>query len=177
MWLAAIATGLLLTACSFPKQLPNWDSLPCSNKTWDAWKTTFRSHQLTLKHEQHTRGERGDVFDSVAVEISIHCITATTTIPGALLTPDTLAHHATLAVAYKPAGEFALQALDGHLDQMADAATNSGLTLYQLTNANARLTSTTTKQYEAIKKLLSELKLLSASPGTDNASPNQNAPN
>ena len=47
-WLAAIATGLLIAARSFPKQLPDWDSLPCANKTWTAWKMTFRAHQLPL---------------------------------------------------------------------------------------------------------------------------------
>ena len=33
-WLAAIATGSLLAADSFPKQRPDWDSLPRANKTW-----------------------------------------------------------------------------------------------------------------------------------------------
>ena len=47
---------------------------------------------------------------------------------------------------------------------MANAATNSGLALFQLTNANARLTATTSKQYEAIKKLLTKIKLSSSSP-------------
>ena len=47
---------------------------------------------------------------------------------------------------------------------MADAATNSGLTLFQMTDANARLTATTSKQYKAIKKLLIEIKLSSSSP-------------
>ena len=37
-WLSAIATGLLLAVGSFPKQCPNWDSLPRANKTWAAWK-------------------------------------------------------------------------------------------------------------------------------------------
>ena len=36
MWLAAISTGSLLSVGSFPKQHPEWDSLPCGNKTWDA---------------------------------------------------------------------------------------------------------------------------------------------
>ena len=166
MWLAAIATGSLLAAGSFPKQRPDWDSLTHSNNTWDAWKTTFRSHQLTLERKQRAAGERRDVFSSAATAIPIHGITATTANPGALLTPDTLAHHAASADANKPAGEFALQALDGHLNWMADAAMNSDLTLQQLTNANAHITSNTTKKYDAIKKVLSELKLVSASPGT-----------
>ena len=58
----AIATGSLLAAVSFPKQRPNWDSLPQESKTWTAWKTAFRAHQLTLEHEQRATGERGDVF-------------------------------------------------------------------------------------------------------------------
>ena len=33
MWLAAITTGLLLAAGSFPKQRLDWDSLPRANKT------------------------------------------------------------------------------------------------------------------------------------------------
>ena len=51
-WIAATATGSLLAMGSFPKQRPDWDSLPRSNKTWVAWKNTFRSHQLTLEREQ-----------------------------------------------------------------------------------------------------------------------------
>ena len=51
-WLAAIATGLLLAVGSFPKHCPDWDSLPRANNTWAAWKTTFRSHQITLEREQ-----------------------------------------------------------------------------------------------------------------------------
>ena len=47
---------------------------------------------------------------------------------------------------------------------MADAATNSSLTLFQITNANIHLTATTSKQYKAIKKLLTEIKLSSSSP-------------
>ena len=43
-WLAAIATGSLLAAGRFPKLRPDWDSLPRANKTWAAWKMTFRSH-------------------------------------------------------------------------------------------------------------------------------------
>ena len=42
MWLAAIATGLLLSAGSFPKKCPDWDSFPHANKTWDVWRTLER---------------------------------------------------------------------------------------------------------------------------------------
>ena len=45
---------------------------------------------------------------------------------------------------------------------MADAATNSGTTLLQLTDANARLASATSTQYQAIKKLLTEIKISSS---------------
>ena len=96
------------------------------------WKTTFRSHQLTLECEQRATGERGDVLGSAAATISIHGITAATATPGALLTPDSLAFHAASGTATTPASDFALQALNGHLDRMADVATNSGLTLFQL---------------------------------------------
>ena len=54
------------------------------------------------------------------------------------------ARRALASVSY--ASDLALQALDGHLDQMADAATNSGLTLSQLTDANARLAAATSTQ-------------------------------
>ena len=47
---------------------------------------------------------------------------------------------------------------------MANAATNSSLTLFQITNANTCLTATTSKQYKAIKKLLTKIKLSSSSP-------------
>ena len=49
---------------------------------------------------------------------------------------------------------------------MAEAATNSGFTLFQLTDANARLTATTSKQYKAIQKFLTDIKLSSSSPNT-----------
>ena len=176
MWLAAITTGLILAAGSFPKQHPNWDSLPCANKTWYAWRTTFRSHQLKLEREQSATGERGDVFGSAAADINIHGITASTATPGGLLTPDTLAHHTALAAAYQPAREFDLQALNGHLDRMSNAATNSGVTLYQLNDANVRLTSATTKQYNTIARLLGDLKLQSSSPGTGAAAHDQTVP-
>ena len=49
---------------------------------------------------------------------------------------------------------------------MADAATNSGTTLSQLTDANARLASATSSQYQKIKKIL-----------TDNKNSNFSSPN
>ena len=94
----------------------------------------------------------------------IHGITAVTATPGALLTPDILTFHVASATATTPVGDFALQALDGNLGRMVDAATNSGLLLFQLTDANARLKATTSKQYEAIKKLLTKIKLSFSSP-------------
>ena len=57
--------------------------------------------------------------------------------------PDALAFHAASGTSTTPAGDLSLQDLDGHLDRMADAATNSGLTLSQLTDAEARLAATT----------------------------------
>ena len=57
-----------------------------------------------------------------------------------------------------PANNLALQALDGHLNRMADATTNSVTTLLQLTDANARLVSATSMQYQTIKKLLTQIK-------------------
>ena len=56
---------------------------------------------------------------------------------------------------------------------MADATTNSGATLHQLTDANARLTSATTKKYDTITRLLGDLKLRSASPSTVNSARDQ----
>ena len=56
-WIVAIATGLLLTVGSLPKQHPDWDSLPRANKMWAAWKTTFCTHQLTLEREQRSIGD------------------------------------------------------------------------------------------------------------------------
>ena len=96
-------------------------------------------------------GEQGDIFVSVAAAITVHSITAAMAMLGALITPDTIAFHTALATATTPAGDFTLQAPDNHFDRMVDAATNSGLTLFHLTDANARLTDTTSKQYEAIK--------------------------
>ena len=83
MWLAAIATNLLLAADSLTKQRPDWDILPCSNKTWYAWKRTFRSHQLTLELTQRSTGDRGEVFGSSAAAIAIEGITSTMATAGA----------------------------------------------------------------------------------------------
>ena len=157
-WLAAIATGSLLAAGSFPKQRPDWDSLPRANKTWAAWKTAFCAHQLTLEREQRATGERGDVFGSASAATALHGITDATARPGVHTSPDALAFHAASGPSSPHANDLALQALDGHLDRMADAATNSGTTLSQLTKANARLASATSLQYQTIKKLLTDIK-------------------
>ena len=53
---------------------------------------------------------------------------------------------------------------------MDDAATNSVLTLFQLTDDNARLAVATSKQYETIKKLLTDIKLSSSSPNPRSSS-------
>ena len=60
-----------------------------------------------------------------------------------------------------PASDLALQALNRHLDRMDDAATNSGLALLQLIDANVRLASATFHQYQTIEKLLTDIKLSS----------------
>ena len=176
MCIAAIATGSLLAAGSFPKQRPDWDSLPRTNKTWAVWKTTFRAHELMLEREHHETGEGGGVFGSTAAEITTHVIPATTATTGTLLTPDMLTFHAALAASTTPTGDFSLQDLDSHLDRMANAATNSGLTLFQMTDTNALLKATTSRQYVGIKKLLTDIKLSSSSPctrypGTSDAAP------
>ena len=49
---------------------------------------------------------------------------------------------------------------------MADATTNSGTALAQLSEANARLASTTSSQYQHIKKLLNEIKSSAARPSS-----------
>ena len=59
---------------------------------------------------------------------------------------------------------------------MADTATNSGLTLHQITDVNTCLASTTTKQYDTITKLLLDIKLQSASPGTGDAAREKTTP-
>ena len=59
---------------------------------------------------------------------------------------------------------------------MADTATNSGLTLHQITNVNRCLASTTTKQYSTITKLLLDIKLQSASLGTGDSAREQTTP-
>ena len=93
-WLAAIATGSLLAAGSFPKQRPDWDSLPQANKTWTLWKTTFRDYQLTLKREQRATGHRGDVFGSASAATAIHGITHNTARPGFHASHNAHAYHA-----------------------------------------------------------------------------------
>ena len=141
---------------------PDWYSLPRANKTWAALKTIFCSHQLTHEREQRAKRERGDFFGRAASAISIHSITAATTKPGALSKPDALIFHARTGTSTSPASDLALQALDGHLDQMAAADNNIGLTMSQLTDANARLSAATSMQYQTIKKLLTDIKLSSS---------------
>ena len=53
---------------------------------------------------------------------------------------------------------------------MADAATNNGLMLSQLTDANAQLDATTSMQYQNIKKLLTDIKLSSSPPNPRSSS-------
>ena len=60
---------------------------------------------------------------------------------------------------------------------MADAATNSGPTLFHLTDANTCLTATTSKQYESIKKLLTDIKISSSSPNPRSSSTGAGATN
>ena len=115
-----------------PKQLPDWDSLPRANKTWTAWKTAFRAHQLTLEREQQATGKQGDVFGSASAATTLHGITDATARPGVHTSPNALTFHAASGPSSSPASDLALQALDGHLERMADAATNSRLTLLQL---------------------------------------------
>ena len=149
-WLVSKATGSILAAGSFPKKRPNWYSLPRANKTWTAWKTAFRSHQLMLEREQRATGERGDVFGSASDATALHGITDATARPGVHTSPNALAFHAALGPSSPHASDVALQALEGHLNRMANATTNSGTTLSQLTDANARLASATSSQYQKI---------------------------
>ena len=149
-WIVDISTSSLLAAGSFPKQRPDWDSLPHANKTWTAWKTAFRAHQLTLKCELRATREQGDVFGSASAATTLHGITDATARPSVHTSPDALAFHSASGTS-SHTNDLALQALDGHLDQMANTATNSGTTLSQLTGANARLASATSLQYQTIK--------------------------
>ena len=164
-WLAAIATGSLLAACIFPNQRPNWDSLPRANKAWTAWKSAFRAHQLTLNREQRSTRERGDVFGSASATTALHGIIDATARPGVHTSPNALAFHAASGPS-SHANDLALQALDGHLNRMADAATNSGTTLSHITKVNACLASATSSQYQTIKKLLTDIKILIPPPPT-----------
>ena len=93
-WLAAVSTGSLPATGSFPKQHPDWDSLPRASKTWTAWKTAFRAHQLTLEREQRATGDRGDVFGSTSAATALHGITDVTARPGVHTSPEALAFHA-----------------------------------------------------------------------------------
>ena len=157
-WLAAIATSSLLAVDRFPKQRTDWDSLPRANKTWTAWKTAFRNHQLTLEREQRATEEQGGVFGSASAVTALHGITNATVRPGVHTSPNALAFHAASGPSSPHASNLLLQALDGHLDRMANAATNSGTTLSQITDANARLASATSSKYQRIKKTLTDIK-------------------
>ena len=141
-----------------PQAAPQLGQSPTRRMTWTARKTAFRAHQLTLEREQRATGERGDVFGSASAATALHGITDVTSRPGVHTSPDALAFHAASGPSFLHASDLALQVLDSHLDRMADAATNSGTTLSQLTDANARLASTTSLQYQRIKKLLIDIK-------------------
>ena len=107
-----------------------------------------------LEREQRTTRERGDVFGNTSAATALHGITDATSGPGTHTSPDALPFHAASVPSSSPDSNLALQALD----RMADAATNDGLTLSQLTYANTRLASRTSTQYQVIKKLLTEIK-------------------
>ena len=98
-----------------------------------------------LEREQRATGERGDVFGSASAATALHGITDATARLDVHTSPDALAFHAASGPS-SHANNLVLQALDRHLDRMADAATNSGTTLSQLTEANARLASATSSQ-------------------------------
>ena len=115
-----------------------------------AWKTAFRAYQLTLEREQRATGERGDVFGSASAATALHGITDATARPGVHTSPNALELHAASGPSYH-ANDLTLQALDGHLNRMTDAATNSGTTLSQLTDAKARLASAISSQYPTKK--------------------------
>ena len=111
-----------------------------------------------LEREQRSTGDRGDVFGSASAATALHSITDATARPGVHSSPDALAFHAASGPSSPHASDLALQALDSHLDRMANAATNSGTTLSQLTDANTRLASATSSQYQTIKKILTDIK-------------------
>ena len=59
-----------------------------------------------------------------------------------------------------------MQALDGHLDRMADATTNIGTALAHLAESNSCLASATSSQYQNIKKLLNDIKISASRPSS-----------
>ena len=102
--------------------------------------------------------ESGETFSGGAsAATALHGITDATAQPGVHTSPDALAFHAASGPS-SHTNNLALQDLDVHLNRMDDAATNSGTTLSQLTDANARLASATSLQYQTIKKLLTDIK-------------------
>ena len=88
----------------------------------------------------------GDVFGSASAATALHGITDATARPGTHTSTNALAFHAASGPSSLPASDLALQALDSHLDRMAETATNSRLTLSQLTDSNTGLASATSTQ-------------------------------
>ena len=124
----------------------------------DVIKNRFLCSTAHTEREQRATGERGDVFGSASAATALHGITDATARPVVLTSPDALAFHAASGPSSLHASNLALQALDGHLNRMADAATNNWTTLSQLSDANGRLASATSSQYQTILKLLTDIK-------------------
>ncbi len=59
--LVMMALAAVLAAMHFPREVDDWEGLPTLNRTWSAWKTSFRSAHL--KRQCQILGRARGAFD------------------------------------------------------------------------------------------------------------------
>ena len=111
-----MSTSALLLANLFPNDRPSWDGLVSSSQTWTAWELKFVPLHSSMERELRASYQRGESFGSANLAMAAHGVTAvmpTYTSAG-------------------PASTDYMAQFDGHFDNLAAAATNSGTALDQL---------------------------------------------
>jgi hypothetical protein len=65
--LVMMASAAILTAQHFPQEVDDWKGLPAINRTWIAWKFTFRLTHLKRQHQLQASGGGGLLGSAHAV--------------------------------------------------------------------------------------------------------------
>lgn len=132
--LLAIASTAVLASQHFPRTTDEWEARPRANKTWAAWKTTYRAAHIARKRQLLASGST-----SMDTPGRAHVVTT----DASLVTPDTF------------------ERLDGYLNNLANAATQERTTLTQLVENNASLTASVATLTASVAALTAAYTLLS----------------